>query len=266
MNNNKTIGLVLSGGGMKGAAHLGVIKALGENNIFPSMISGSSVGAIVGALYAANFKAEEILEFFKINKTVFRWRHFSRSRPGFLNAERYDEIFESWLDHHTFETLSKKLFICVTDVLNGKFQFFSQGELVKPILASAAVPGVFSPVEIEDNWYIDGGTMNNFPVEALIGQCDFVIGSLASPNKPIPKSAISNSMRLINRATELTFHSSTLAKLHQCDHVFAPQDLYNYGIFDSKKIDEMFQVGYDHATQHMESLIQKLFEQQRQII
>lgn len=260
MKSKKEIGLVLSGGGVRGAAHAGVLKALEEHGIEPTQLSGSSAGAMVGALYAAGFEPEEIHRFFKENSSVFQWQNFARGKPGILDADKYARMFEPWLHGHTFETLPKKIHICVTDVLAGKVRFFSSGELVRPILASAAVPGVFTPVEIDDDWYIDGGTMNNFPVEPLMGRCDVLLGSFVSPKKAIKKSELTTTVKLISRASDLTFLAGSQVKFGLCDFVFIPEDLWRYGTFDTKKVDEIYQVGYDHACRKMEN-VEALFEE-----
>lgn len=258
MQEKKEIGLVLSGGGVRGAAHAAVLKVLEENNLAPTMLSGSSAGAIAGALYAADYTPDNILTFFKENTNVFQWKHFARSKPGILDAEKFAKLFDPWLKGHTFESLSKKMHICVTDVLNGTFRFFSSGELVRPLLASAAVPGVFSPVEIGENWYIDGGTMNNFPIEPLAGRCELLIGSFVSPKETIHKSELSNTLRLINRASDLTFLSSSAYKFGQCDFVFMPQELSRYGTFDHKKVEEIYKVGYEHASRKIGDLLEAI--------
>ncbi|MCB9264447.1 MAG: patatin-like phospholipase family protein [Lewinellaceae bacterium] len=255
MKQKPTIGMVLSGGGVRGVAHAGVFKALEESGIRIDQLSGSSAGAMAGALYAAGYSPEDILEFFKTNAhNIFQWRHFARSKPGILDSDQYAELFEPWLKGHTFKTLSRKLYICVTDVLKGKVRFFSSGELVRPILASAAMPGVFTPVEIGENWYIDGGTMNNFPVEPLMGKCDILLGSYVSMKKEVEKSELSSTLQLLNRASDLSYLEISLHKFKTCDLVFAPTELWQYGIFDVKKIEEIYQAGYEHACSRMGSL------------
>ncbi|MFK7809007.1 MAG: patatin-like phospholipase family protein [Saprospiraceae bacterium] len=255
MTKQKDIGIVLSGGGARGVAHAGILKALKEQGVEPMLISGSSVGAMVGALYAAGHESEQITEFFKQNTNIFRWQFFSRKMPGFLDMDNYADVFSPWLQGHNFESLSKELHICVTDVLKGESRFFSSGELVRPILASAAVPGVFSPVEIDDDWYIDGGTMNNLPVEPLLDRCKLLFGSYVSPHKIIQKTDLSNTLKLINRANDLGYYASSLNKFRFCDFVFVPQKLENYGLFDVKKLDEIFEVGYKYANEVMKDFM-----------
>lgn len=255
MNTYENIGLVLSGGGARGIAHVGVLKALEEFHLHPSLLSGSSVGAIVGALYAAQFSPDDIIAFFKENTTIFKWQHFTFNKPGILDADKYEEIYKPWLNGHTFESLSKKLHICVTDILKGENRYFSSGELLRPLLASAAIPGVFTPVEIGDSWYIDGGTMNNFPVEPIIGKCDLLIGSFVSPKKSFKKSELTNTLKVLNRATDLNQLAPSKIKFDSCDKVLAPPSLYRYGIFDTHKIEEIFDFGYTFAKEQLEELM-----------
>lgn len=254
MEQDYQIGVVLSGGGVKGMAHLGAMKALNEHGIKPEIFSGSSVGAIVGAFLAANYSPSDILEFFKSNKTIFRWQHFSMRKPGLLDAEKYQEMFDPWLEGTTFESLERPLFICATDVLNGHYQVFSTGDLVRPLLASAAVPGFFTPVEIEGEWFVDGGVMNNFPVEPLVNRCSAIIGSYVSPVRRLQKSEITHSIKLWQRATDLSFAAASVHKFPDCHYVLYPQELWKYNIFDTGKLDEIFQVGYQFAIDHMDSI------------
>lgn len=265
MDNKLTIGVGFSGGGVRGAAHAGILQVLEENDLQPAFLSGSSSGAMAAALYAAGISPQEIYRFFKENSNVFRWQNFSRSKPGFLDSEKYAIIFEPWLDGNTFESLQKRLYICVTDVLYGKVRFFSEGELVRPILASAAVPGIFSPVEIDDSWYIDGGTMNNFPIEPLVGQCDFLIGSFVSHKKPIKKHNLSNTYKLVSRANELSILAGSMVKFGQCDFLFNPQKLANYHAFENRKVDEIYEIGYQYARDMLPTLL-KIMDYKERIV
>lgn len=265
MKNKPSIGIVFSGGGVRGVAHAGILKALHENGIEPTHISGSSAGAMAAALCAAGFQPEEIFKFFKENSNVFRWQNFARAKLGILDAEKYGIIFKPWLNGLTFDSLDKELHICVTDVLNAKVKFISEGELVRPVLASAAVPGIFSPVEIGDNWYIDGGTMNNFPIEPLVGRCDFLIGSFVSHKKPIQKKNLTNTYKLISRANELAIFASSQVKFGQCDFMFNPPQMANYHTFEIKKIEEIYQHGYEYALEMMPSFLKVITKEETAI-
>ncbi|MEO1515359.1 MAG: patatin-like phospholipase family protein [Bacteroidota bacterium] len=250
----KKIGLVLSGGGVRGIAHIGILQALEEEGIQPTLLSGSSAGAMVAALYAADYPPKEMLDFFRQNNSILRWRHFSYSKPGLLDAEGYASMFDHWLKDRSFDSLSKELHICATDVLSGLPYYFSKGDLVKAILASSAVPGIFTPVEISSNWYVDGGTMNNFPTEPIADQCDLMIGSFVSPEGTISKKELTNSFKMLNRAIGLSVMANSLLKFHVCDFVFMPKELAHYGLFDTSKMDEIYEIGYQYAQDQLDNL------------
>ncbi|WP_222829366.1 patatin-like phospholipase family protein [Olleya sp. ITB9] len=174
------IGLVLSGGGVRGAAHIGVIKALEEHNIKPTHISGTSAGAIVGALYAAGVHWSDILTFFK-SVSIFKTTRYARNKPGFINSDKFYEDLEAFFPIDEFNALQKPLYITAANVIDGTLKIFKKGQLIKPIIASASFPGVFTPIEINGKFYIDGGTLNNFPVEPLQQECDKIIGVYVNP-------------------------------------------------------------------------------------
>ncbi|MBT8394175.1 MAG: patatin-like phospholipase family protein, partial [Bacteroidia bacterium] len=169
------LGLVLSGGGVRGAAHIGAIKALEEFSIHPTHIAGTSAGAIVGALYAYGYSCKEMNSFFK-KVQILDFKKYARNKPGFIDSEKYYSIFTEYFPIDDFSILKKKLTITATDILEGTLKAFSRGELIKPIIASATFPGLFAPIKINDSYYIDGGTLNNFPVELVSDSCDTIIG------------------------------------------------------------------------------------------
>ena len=136
------IGLVLSGGGIRGIAHLGLLKAMDEIGVKPSAISGVSAGAIVGALYASGISPDEILEIGK-RQINFGFSNLLWRRGGLFSREFIHKILVEYLPQNSFESLNIPLIVNATD---------------------------FTNVE-------DGGLLNNFPVEPLIGMCDKIIGS-----------------------------------------------------------------------------------------
>lgn len=245
------IGLVLSGGGVKGIAHIGLIKALNEYEINCDIVSGSSVGALVGALYANGSSVEQMLAFFK-ETPLMKYNFFTFVKPGLMDTERYHQLFKKHFATDSFEALDKKLHVIATNLQDGDQKLFSNGELVRALLASAALPPVFSPVEIDDQLYADGGIMNNFPVEPLMKQCDFIIGSNVSAIKHISKKEINSSLKLTNRVTSLMIYASNRHKLEHCDLIFEPPQLDTFGILDKKGIQKAFEVGYSNAVAVLE--------------
>jgi NTE family protein len=247
------IGIVLSGGGVRGMAHIGVLRALSEHGISPAWISGTSVGALVGALYASGKGTEEMLYFFQ-ETPLFRYNFFSLNKPGLLDTERYHPIFEAFWPENTFESLQRPLFVVATDLFKGVEVLFHTGELIRPLLASAALPPIFSPVEIRGTLYADGGIMNNFPLEPLMGKARYVIGSNVSVVKEVAPTDLRSSFQLANRTTALMIYAINRAKIRSCDLIFEPMALEQIGVLDKKGIEKAYAIGYEHAVRVLEGV------------
>jgi len=256
MLEDKSIGLALSGGGVRGMAHIGLIKAMREHQIEAKVVSGTSIGALVGALYANGNTAQDMLKFFK-ETPLFQYSFFNIIKPGFIDTERYSDIFKNFFPNNSFESLDKPLYVVATDLLSGKEKVFDNGELIKPLLASAALPPVFSPVEINNVLYADGGIMNNFPIEYVKDKSDFIIGSNVSVTVPLQKKDLRNSFQLTGRVTSLMIHASNDEKLNQCDLFIEPRELESIGVLDKKGIENAFNIGYEHASKVLEKMLSK---------
>jgi len=144
----KSVSLVLSGGGARGAIHLGVLKAFDDHNIKIDGISGTSIGAIIGALYC----------------------------EGLLKMDKLIKLLSEWIPENDFKALKIPYYSCVSNFDSGNYEILSEGDLYKSIVASASIPVVFEPVTINDNLYIDGGLYNNLPVEPLLKNSKCIIG------------------------------------------------------------------------------------------
>ena len=243
----KKIGLILSGGGVRGMAHIGLLKAMQERNIQVQEVAGASVGAIIGALYANGNSIEEMLSFFK-ETPLFQYSFFAIGKPGLINTSKYFKIFKAYFHDDTFEALSIPLSVIATDLIHGKEKVFNQGELILPLLASAALTPVFSPVEIDKVLYADGGIMNNFPKEYVEVNCDYTIGSNVSINGILEKKDLNNSLQLTGRITGLMIYASCREKIGECDVLIEPQELEQIGVLDKKGIEKAFMIGYDCAS------------------
>lgn len=236
-------GLVLSGGGARGAAHIGAIKALEEHEIFPTHVSGTSAGAIVGALYAAGVSWSEMLNFFK-TISIFQTNRYARNKPGFIDTEKFYDDLQTYFIKDNFDSLKKPLFVTAANIIDGTLKVFSKGQLIKPIMASASFPGVFTPTEINGKFYVDGGTLNNFPVEPLIQVCDKIIGVYVNPLKKISIKDLRHSYTVVERAYKIKVAAESMSKFSDCDLMINPQELVDYGTFGMNSIDDIFELGY----------------------
>ncbi|NRR92082.1 patatin-like phospholipase family protein [Winogradskyella undariae] len=245
------IGLVLSGGGARGAAHIGTIKALEEVGIFPTHIAGTSSGAIVGALYAAGVSCSDILNFFK-TIPLFNTKRFAIKKPGLINSDNFYDDLKAYFPNDSFEDLQKPLFIPAANIVDGTSKMFSKGQLIKPIIASASFPGVFTPTEINGKFYVDGGTLNNFPVEPLKSKCDKIIGVYVNPLKKVSMRDLKHSYSVVERSYKIMVAAEAMSKFSECDMVISPQELVNYTTFGMNNVDAIFQLGYETTKRALE--------------
>ncbi|MBT8239281.1 MAG: patatin-like phospholipase family protein [Croceitalea sp.] len=243
---SKKIGLVLSGGGVRGMAHIGLLKAMQEHGIEASTIAGSSVGALVGALYAKGYATDDMLTFFR-ETPIFQYSFFAIGKPGFIDTAKYFTKFKTYFPEDSFEALKKPLYLVATDLMRGEEVMFSKGELIRPLLASAALTPIFSPIEINGVLYADGGIMNNFPKEYIEDHCEIIIGSNVSISETLPKKELSNMLQLAGRVTALMIYAACRDKLRECDIMMEPRELYKIGVLDKKGIDKAYNIGYDSA-------------------
>ncbi len=261
MNHNSTVfGLALSGGGHKGIAHAGVLQFLNEQEIFPEIISGTSAGSIVGGLYANGMKPKDILTFFK-SVSLFSWTHLSFKKAGFLDADQFARYLEKEFGNKTIKELDIELYISATEIERGKLKIFHKNtKVVSAILASSAFPGVFSPVIINNKMYSDGGILNNYPVNTIQGRCDFLIGSNVNPYLPQQSAKFSSIKSVALRAFEIMMMQNTFPQNELCDWHIQPEALANYSTFETskKRMDEIFDIGYQEAKKNFEKMKDKL--------
>ncbi|KSA12787.1 patatin-like phospholipase family protein [Maribacter dokdonensis] len=253
---SKSIGLVLSGGGIRGMAHIGVIKAMQEFGLEANVVSGSSIGALVGALYAADKSVEDMLRFFK-ETPLFKYNYFAVAKPGLLNSESYITSFKQYFPEDSFAALNRELHVVATNLQKGEELFIHEGELIKPLLASAALPPVFSPVEYKGELYADGGIMNNFPSEPVLPKVDFVIGSNVSVVSQLEKKHLNNSFQLTGRVTGLMIYAINRQKINNCHLVLESKELEHIGLLDRRGIEKAYAIGYEAAVKKFEEVFTK---------
>ena len=247
------LGMVFSGGGARGLAHVGVLKALTEEGIEPGCLAATSSGAIVAALYAAGYTAEEMLGFFE-TKNPFRLSKLSLVKPGFIDTEKVVADFLEYFPEDSFEALGKRLFVTATDIVNARLEIFTAGRLIPAVLASASVPMVFTPTEIGGRWFLDGGIVDNFPVEPLLGLCDAIVGVYASPMREVGRSQLKSALAVSQRAFEVAMYYASRSKFHRCDLVISPPELSRFGSFDTRDLREVLEVGYEAGKARVDEL------------
>lgn len=191
----KRIGLALGGGGARGLCMIEFFKVLDELNLKPVVISGTSIGAIVGAFYAAGFSGRRmqslmdeigILELSKlIDISLF-------TRRAFLKGKAVREFFEEHISKTLFDQLNIPLYVVATDYWRQEQVVMDKGDLISAVRASMSIPGIFEPVERGTRILVDGGAVNPLPHDVIRDKCDYLIaidvsGRIAPvKNKRIP--------------------------------------------------------------------------------
>ncbi len=238
------IGLALGGGGARGFAHLGIIKALQEKGIQPDVISGVSAGALVGVFIAAGHKPDDVFDMMKENK----FNNFAQlivPNSGLLSLGKTGKLLEKHLAAKTFDDLKIPLFVAATNLLEGRIEYFNSGKLSAIIQASMSIPVLFSPVKIGKGLYADGGIMDNLPVEPLIGKCRRIIAVNISPLQKITR--VHNLIDAATRAFHLSVNATIKGIEDKCDLFIEPAELSKYDLLNASHVDEMFEIGYEYT-------------------
>ncbi len=246
-----TYGITLSGGGARGLAHIGVLAALESNGIVPEIISGSSMGAIIGVFYAAGFKPAEILEIAKKNEKFYKIFNWSIPKRGMLNLDYIRTMLEENIPTDNFESLKKEFYVCVSNITKGEEEIISSGPLFQAVIASASIPIIFTPQVINGNTYVDGGLLNDLPVEPLMGHCEHLIASHV--NYTGTEMELNNIKDIAERVYRLAVFQKVKINFKKCDYIIDPPELKTHGIFEFKHIDTLFDIGYK-AAQNMINL------------
>jgi NTE family protein len=276
------IGLVLSGGGAKGFAHIGVLKVLEESGIKIDYIGGTSMGAVIGGLYACGYNATELDSIFKDtkfdellqdfvprnNKTFYEkhndemyavalpFDNFKLSVPKGISKGIYNYNLISRLTHNMryirdFTKLKIPFLCAATNVETGKEKIFREGELPMVLLASSAFPSLFAPVEIDGSLYIDGGIANNYPVEEVRKMgADIIIGvDVQDDLKKIDE--LNGATGVLVQIANYPMIEKMKGKVGQTDIYIRP-NIKGYGVVSFEKGKEIIQRGVDAAMQHIE--------------
>ena len=158
----KTLGLALGSGGGRGVAHIGFLKALEEAGIKPNYITGTSMGAVVGAAYAAGLSADQIYEIFKKVKVVDLIEPTLKT-GGLFASNRIENILKKHIGDKTFDELEIPYKCVAADLLSRKAVVLESGKVNKAVAASSAIPAFFKPIELNGQKLVDGGIVERVP-------------------------------------------------------------------------------------------------------
>lgn len=248
------LGLALSGGGAKGFAHIGVFKLLEECGLKPDIIAGTSVGSLMGVLYADGYSADEIKELFT-GREFSEFAELQVPKAGIFNSQRFRNFLKRHLRAKTFDELQIPLVILATDLDNGESHEFRSGPLVEAVRASCSIPIIFNPVVINGIHYVDGGLFRNFPVSNIREECERVIGVNVSPLLPMKyKQTL---LGVAERSYHYMFRANTLEDRELCDVLIEAEEFGLYKTFDLENVDLISATGYNAAIRAFERVLRE---------
>lgn len=247
-------GIALSGGGVRGFAHIGVFMAFERFGKRPDILSGVSAGSIAAVMYAAGLAPIEIIECFASNAKFNNFTEWAIPKSGFLKLDKFEKLLDSWLPVKYLEELSIPTIVCATDFDQGKSVGWAKGEIIPRVIASCSIPVIFRPVMINGTHYVDGGVLRNLPAWAIRSHCKTLFGSNCSPLNR--KYSYKNSViDIAFRSYALMAKSNTLQDLNICDHIIQAQEAAHFSTFELSAIRKLVTYGYDAACKVLEQTL-----------
>jgi NTE family protein len=276
----KRIGLTLGGGGVRGLAHVAVLEVLDELGCKPCVISGTSMGAVIGALYASGMSGKTIKE--RIKKHVIlksdawpdvlkkkgellKWLDafvFEFGRGGLVNTDKFLNYLFAEIGENTFEKLDIPLIVVATDFWGAEEVVFEKGELIPAIKASMAVPGIFAPISIGDKSLVDGGVVNLVPYDHILDRCDLSIvvnvAKARTPGKSEPPTVLES---ILGTFEIMQMAALTEKMKHRKPDIYIHPEISDVRMFDFNKVEDVY-LQAQPAIDELRALVQaKILEQ-----
>ncbi len=249
------VSIALSGGGSRCIAQLGVLAFLEEMGIHIAALSGSSGGAIVGALYAMGMKPPEILEFLR-DIDYKRLLTINIHQGSLYRFDKAAAFLRERFANPTIESLPLPFVCTMVDFDSGALCYKKEGDLIDHILASCALTPIFAPYTIAGHTYIDGGFSDNLPTLPLL---DFGHKVIAINVNPLYRRTKKGFFSNLSRALFIMFNTNVTEGKKHADIVVECAQMGRYSIFDTKNFDRFYRIGYDTAKE-MERKIAALGE------
>jgi len=249
MKKTKKIGLALGGGAVLGAAHVGVLRALDETDMKIDYITGTSIGAFVGALVAFGKSWKNVREI-ALNLKWIDIANISLSRYGLLSNEQIGELIIEHIGDTNIEESSIPLAIIATNAANGKKIILNKGSVANAVMASTCIPGIFKPAEIGDIMLVDGGIVENVPINTVRQMgAEFVIG--VDLNAKFTYEKPDNIFDMILNSFHFIMKQSAKLQTKDADLLITP-DLSTYSKSDINQVEDMIKTGYRDAKTALE--------------
>lgn len=274
------VGLALAGGGVKGASHIGVIKALQENGIEVDYVGGTSIGSIVASLFAMGYTTEDMLKLFKyFSKTIMKadpkyyWTNVKTTKNfmgyGVLSGENIEIAINECAELKGFkkvDDIKMPIVMPTVDIKNSRKYVFTNHEfdenfdentyirditIGKAVRASCSYPGMFAPTIFKEHKFVDGGIIDNLPAQEVrkLGADKVLSIRFSSKSDVDPKNVIEVALKSV----DLLFEQRTDSEVQSSDFAMT-LDLSEASVFNIKKIDYCYNQGYIAAIENMKKI------------
>jgi NTE family protein len=238
------IGLALGGGAVLGAAHIGVLRALEEMDVEISFVTGTSIGALVGALFAFGNTSKDI-EKIALDLSWMNISGIAIFESGLLSNAKLGDLLKKSLGEKRIEDSDIPLAVIATDITNGDKVVLDKGSVAQAVMASTCIPGVFGPVKFDDKLLVDGGIVENIPIDTVKKMgADFVIGvdlnAIKSYHKP------DSIIDVIINSFHFTLKAAAKYQTKDADLLITP-DLSKFNMVSTSQIKDLIEQGYKDA-------------------
>jgi len=260
------IGIALGGGGAKGFAHIGVIKVLEENGIVPHIVSGTSIGALIGAFYLlqGDIRAVEAYALGFENSNLYPYLAPRPSSSGLISEKRIQTFLTEIYADACIEDLDRPFICTAADIHRGREVLFTSGSLLQAVRASISIPVIFKPVRQRNSYLVDGGLINPVPVDALkINGADFTIAVNVITQRPLrprrrKKTSVDEKMllaKLDNFLSRRLFSSSPNEEPNLIEAFLSTMEIMQQKLIAARLLNDA-----PDATIHIDTHDFKLFE------
>lgn len=247
----KKIGLALGGGAVLGAAHIGVIQAIEESEIEIAHITGTSIGAFIASLYAFGKNCEELKEI----GSKLKWFDIAGiklSGYALLSNQKLGDLITQSIGDKNIKEASIPLAMVATNVVNGEKVVLSEGKVAQAVMASCAIPGIFEPVDLNNQTLVDGGVVENVPVSTLNTMSKvFNIGVDLNSSHTYEKPK--NILEVILNSFHFLMMNSSKFQTKEANLIIAP-DLSKFSRSDINQVEELIEAGYQAAKEALKEM------------
>jgi len=238
----KKLGLALGSGSARGFAHLGFLKVLEENGIPIDFISGSSMGAVIGSIYACGTDLDMIIKFAKTLDEK-QYLDVMIPRKGFIKGEKFTDLIKLFTKNYDFSQTKIPLKIVSYNLSEDKPVIFESGKIYEAVRASMSIPGVFLPFQIDETVYVDGGVVDRVPSETVRNMgADVVVGVDVGFREGEVHPPAQNVLEVVLQAFDVMSWEIAKYKLKDADYVVAP-NVFKVDPWTTKDVDECIEEG-----------------------